>query len=167
MDRLITWIDLNTNYYATYALTRPHAHIGRCVIPNPEPLFEALGDSCGSCHKKGFNWRETGSSYTRERSVLVNLTHAEQSRILRAPLAKEAGGLGLHKRSPFQDKSDPRYQAALQIVQQWSGALAANPREDMPGAKPAPEYSVWLEKRQESDRIEACSREALAARESR
>ena len=165
MDRLITWIDLNTNYYATYALTRPHAHIGRCAVPEPEPLFEALGDTCGACHKDGFNWRKTGSSYNRKRSVLVNLTHAEQSRILRAPLAKEAGGLGLHKQSPFQDKSDPRYQAALQIVQQWSDALGANPREDMPGAKPAPEYTVWLEKRKESDRIEACSREALAARE--
>ena len=98
--------------------------------------------------------------------MLVNLTHPDQSRLLRAPLAKESGGLGLCKEVPFATTGDPRYRAALQVIRGWAGDLAANPREDVPDAKPCSEYMVWWQKRLESDAIEKRSRQALARQQS-
>ncbi|HUT11353.1 MAG TPA: hypothetical protein VMY42_12710 [Thermoguttaceae bacterium] len=182
-DRIVTWIDLNALYYGTYALTRYHANFGRCVVEDDGPLFEALGDACGPCHKLrggtpgvpeevfgnfdvkrpryGFTWAGRGQYNTRN-AVLINLTHPEQSRLLRAPLAKESGGLALCPQSPFGDTSDARYRAALDVIRGWAEDLALHPREDMPGAKPCPEYMVWWQKRLESEAIESQSRRALA-----
>ena len=97
--------------------------------------------------------------------MLVNLTHPEQNRLLRAPLAKPAGGLGLCSKPAFADTNDPRYQAALGVLRKWSGDLAAQPRDDMPGARPCPEYTIWRTKRNEADAIERRSRQALGRRE--
>jgi len=165
MDRLVTWVDLNAPYYGSYELTRPTSAFGRNVVPDPQPLCSALGDSCVECHKSGFDWR--GGGYDTRRAVLVNLTRPAESRLLRAPLAKAAGGLGLHKADVFPSTSDPRYQAALKVIQGWAEDLAAAPREDMPGAKPSADYLVWWRKRQESEQIERESREALARRQAR
>jgi len=186
-DRIVTWIDLNALYYGTYALTRYHANFGRCVVTDAEPLFKALGDACTNCHqlrgrtpgvpedvfgrleparpKYGFTWAGPGQYNTRN-AVLVNLTHPNQSRLLRAPLAKQSGGLGLCKETPFADADDPRYRAALAVICGWADELAANPREDMPNAKPCSEYLIWWRKRLESDAIEQRSREELARQQS-
>jgi len=186
-DRIVTWIDLNAPYYGTYVLTRYHANFGRCVVEGAEPLWEALGEACTECHKLrgrtpgvpeevfgrlaparpkyGFTWASKGQYNTRN-AVLVNLTHPAQSRLLRAPLAKDAGGLGLCEEIPFAGTDDPRYRAALQVIRGWSEELAAHPREDMPGAKPCHEYLVWWRKRLESEVIEKQSREALARQQS-
>jgi len=94
--------------------------------------------------------------------VTVNLTHPAQSRILRGPLPKSAGGLALCKKFAFTGKDDPRYLAALAVITGWSRELAAKPREDMPGATPCKEYALWMTKRRESEAIEAKSRRALA-----
>lgn len=184
MDRLITWIDLNAPYYGSYALTRYHANFGRCVVSDAEPLWRALDEACGGCHKLrgappnvpeavfdhpldakreryGFTWAGSGSYNTRN-AVLVNLTHPGESRLLRAPLSKDAGGLGLCGSSVFATTDDAGYQAALRVIAAWSADLAAHPREDMPGATPCDEYQVWQAKRDESDAIEAESRRALS-----
>lgn len=180
-DRLVTWVDINAPYYGTYLLTRYHANFGRCAVSDYKPLWAALNDTCSSCHrvqgdlpgvpeevfhekidrkKYGFTWAGKDRYNTRN-AVLVNLTHPEQSRLLRAPLAKSAGGLGLCSKSVFADTADPHYQAALAVLQKWTADLAAQPREDMIGAKPCPEYTIWRTKRDESDAIERRSREAL------
>ena len=165
MDRLITWIDINGNYYGSYALTRPRGHLGRCVVETPAPLFEALGEDCLDCHEAAFNWRPTENRYETSRSSLVNLTHPEQSRLLRAPLAKEAGGLGVHETDPFQDRDDPRYAASLEVIRSWAQELRKYPREDMPGAKTTRDYFVWLNKRRESLAIEERNRAILLTEE--
>ncbi|MBM4034752.1 MAG: hypothetical protein FJ291_23660 [Planctomycetes bacterium] len=153
----------------------------------PKPLWQALGETCFRCHSqpsappgvpeggfvrfgkhKGrrFDWAAPGS-YDTSNAVLINLTHPEQSRLLRAPLAKEAGGLGLHGEPPFKSARDPAYQAALAVIRSWAEELRRAPREDMPGATPCPEYAVWWQKRQESLAIEARSRENLARQHNR
>jgi len=185
MDRLITWIDLNAPYYGSYAITRYDANFGRCVVRDPRPLWKALGKRCFECHKnrsrppgvpeggfarfgkhkgRGFEWSGRGQ-YDTSNAVLINLTHPEQSRLLRAPLAKEAGGLALHRPSPFKTTGDPTYQAALKVIQGWAQELKRHPREDMPGAVPCKQYVVWWRKRQESMAVEKRTRENLARRQ--
>ncbi len=187
MDRLATWVDLNAPYYGTYAITRYRANYGRCVVTDARPLWQALGDQCFKCHNqpsappgvpeggfarfgkhKGrrFDWSAPGA-YDTSNAVLINLSHPEESRLLRAPLAKEAGGLGLHPDPPFKSTSDPAYLAALAVIRSWADELRRRPREDMPGSVPCPEYAVWWQKRQESLAIEARSRENLARQQNR
>jgi hypothetical protein len=183
-ERLITWIDLNAPYYGSYAITRYGANFGRCVVEDPQPLWRSLGQRCAECHKtpsvppnlpeegfsrfgkhegRDFCW-STKDRYDTSNAVLINLTHPEQSRLLRAPLATESGGLGLHKDSPWKTTDDPAYQAALKVIQGWANQLREHPREDMPGAIPCPQYLVWWEKRQESLAIDRQSRQNLGDR---
>jgi len=183
-DRLVTWIDLNAPYYGTYAITRYDANFGRCAIKDPAPLWKALGDRCFECHKqasqpphvpeggfarfgkhkgRNFVW-STKDRYDTSNAVLINLTHPEQSRLLRAPLAKAAGGLGLHDPSPLSSTDDQVYRAALDVIRRWADELRRRPREDMPNAQACGEYLVWMRKRQEADAIEKRSRRKLAER---
>jgi len=183
-DRLVTWVDLNAPYYGTYLLTRYHANFGRCAVGDYKPLWSALNDACASCHrlqgdlpgvpeevfrekidrgKYGFTWAGKDRYNTRN-AVLVNLTHPEQSRLLRAPLAKSAGGLGLCSKAVFADTSDGRYQAALAVLRTWATDLARHPREDMVGARGCPEYVDWRKRRDQADALERHSREALGRR---
>jgi len=178
-SRLITWIDVGAPYYGSYAITRYAAPFGRCVVPDATPLWRALGEACGKCHKRsnppgspeqafgrkrrgrGFQWR-VAQRYDTTNAVLVNLTHPAQSRLLRGPLAKAAGGLGVCEGFAFAGTDDRRYQAALKVIRGWAEALAQRPREDMPGATPCKEYTVWMAKRRQSEAIEERSRAALA-----
>ncbi|MDP6468067.1 MAG: hypothetical protein QF918_10025 [Pirellulaceae bacterium] len=179
MNRLVTWIDLGALYYGSYAITDDDAPFGRCVVKQDKPLWDALGDACARCHHpssppnlpeqgfgrkrhgRGFQWRTMGS-YDTSNAVLINLTHPEQSRLLRAPLSSAAGGLARCSEMIFTDKQDPRYTAALHVIQGWAEDLRRNPREDMPGSQPSAQYQLWWKKRQESLHIERQSREALA-----
>ena len=66
----------------------------------------------------------------------INLTHPEWSPMLTAPLAKEAGGLGLCREADgreyvFEDTSDPDYQIMLKALEEGGRALEADPRVDM------------------------------------
>ncbi len=181
-DRLIAWIDLGAPYYGTYAITRYEAPFGRCIVNDAGPLWRALGDACSSCHKpsappglpesafgrkragRGFEWR-VAQRYDTTNAVLINLTHPEQSRLLRGPLAENAGGLGLCDGFAFKSTDNPRYRAALEVVRGWSRELAAKPREDMLGSEPCAEYLTWWRKRLESEAIERRSRRELATRQ--
>lgn len=65
----------------------------------------------------------------------INLTHAERSQMVIAPLAKAAGGLGLcaapNGGPVFQDKRDPDYQAMVRALEKGAAMLKLNPRVDM------------------------------------
>ncbi len=71
---------------------------------------------------------------------LCNLTRPAKSLLLRAPLAKEAGGLGLCKTSVFADREDKDYQAILSAIRKASERLAHDRRFDMPGFRPNDYY---------------------------
>ena len=67
----------------------------------------------------------------------LNLTHPEYSQLLTAPLAEEAGGMGLCRNEQgqpfvFKDASDPDYRTMLGALRQGAEQLKANPRMDMP-----------------------------------
>ena len=65
----------------------------------------------------------------------INLTHPASSQMLTAPLAREAGGLGLCKDpaglAVFKDPTDPDYQMMLRALQTGRRMLDLNPRVDM------------------------------------
>jgi hypothetical protein len=123
--RIYTWIDANVPYYGTYDHTRPGTAGSRDLWTGPwlGQLKNALKAAGG----------KTGFSHTD-----INLTRPEFSRVLTSRLAKSAGGIGDDKRAALKSKTDPKYIAILKAIQAGKKALDANPRVDMPGAKPKP-----------------------------
>ena len=69
-----------------------------------------------------------------------NLSHPEKSLFLRAPLAKEAGGLQLCKEVVFKDTNDPLYKGILGAIQHGHDRLMEGKRFDMPGFRPSEHY---------------------------
>ena len=137
--KLYAWIDANVPYYGTYEHTRPGTSGSRDAWAGTwsKQFGGIFTKYCASCHG-GLDMRHN------RHSTWINLTHPEQSRVLGAPLAKSAGGLGLCQakegKQPirFAGKSDPIHSAMLRLITEGSRALRANPRVDMPGATPAP-----------------------------
>jgi hypothetical protein len=123
--RIYTWIDANAPYYSTYDNTRPGTPGSRDLWTGPwygefQKTYSAL------------------KVRTRNFHLAVNLTHPEWSSVLTSYLAKDAGGRAEGKAVLFKDTADPRYQALLAAIRKGKAALDANPRVDMPGAKPVP-----------------------------
>ncbi len=82
IDLLLAWMDGNANYYGTWDYT-PSA-VCRAILDLEQPLrVEMKKAGCTTCHAEtlGNDW--------------INLQRPEWSRILRAPLARRAGGPGL------------------------------------------------------------------------
>ncbi|MHC4177052.1 MAG: HzsA-related protein, partial [Planctomycetota bacterium] len=82
-DLLLAWMDTNSNYYGSYDYTEQ----ATCdaIMATRGPLSAAMqAAGCTQCHAKG----HVGNDW-------VNLQTPEWSRILRAPMAKSEGGLGL------------------------------------------------------------------------
>ncbi|MDP6636015.1 MAG: DUF1080 domain-containing protein [Phycisphaerae bacterium] len=123
--RIYTWIDANVPYYGTYEHTRPGTAGSRDLWTGPW-----VGQLRNALKAAG---RNPGFGLTD-----VNLTRPEFSRVLTTALAKSAGGIADDKKAPFKSKSDPKYVAILKAIQAGKKALDANPRIDMPGAKPKP-----------------------------
>ncbi|MBN2309234.1 MAG: hypothetical protein JXR94_09705, partial [Candidatus Hydrogenedentes bacterium] len=71
---------------------------------------------------------------------LCNLTRPEKSMLLRAPLAKEAGGLGLCDPGVFASAEDPDYGAILEAIRAAAAKHDAEKRFDMPGFRPNDYY---------------------------
>lgn len=71
---------------------------------------------------------------------LCNLDRPEESHILRAPLSRRAGGLGLCPAEGFADTTDPDYQEMLAAIRTASGEFREGKRFDLPGFRPNPFY---------------------------
>lgn len=72
-------------------------------------------------------------------NVLINLSRPEMSPLLRAPLAKSAGGWEKCG-AVFRDANDPDYKAILAAMQRAHDVVCAEPRWGMPGFKPNAQY---------------------------
>ena len=116
---------------------------------------------CAKCHNGGLRPLESysiaggnGDGF-RNTHLAYNLTRPEKSPILLAPLARKAGGWGMHKKSAdgkpngepggemveiFRDTNDPDYRAILRFIEMGRLCLQQNKRWDMPGFKPHPFY---------------------------
>jgi len=149
--RVYVWIDANVPYYGTYEHTRPGKSGCRDLWAEPwyarqfAPVYERR---CGGCHKQRLAHAVPPVRGSRPSPAhrWVNLSRPALSRVLTAPLAKAAGGLGLchpkgkQKAPVFPTTSDPDYVAMLKAIEAGRDAVQANPRVDMPGAKPQPYY---------------------------
>jgi len=78
--------------------------------------------------------------YARPPQSLCNLSHPAKSPLLRAPLAKAAGGLSLCKGDVFKDTSDADYQELLAAIDGASKKMHAETRFNMPGFRPNDYY---------------------------
>jgi hypothetical protein len=76
---------------------------------------------------------------------LCNLSRPEQSLLVRAPLAREAGGLGKCG-AVFQDTYDRDYLEIVSAVRSAANALDRHKRFDMPGFRPSPYYIRQMKK---------------------
>ncbi len=139
--RIYTWIDANVPYYGTFEHTRPGRPGSRDAAMG-EPWFNEFNAiykaKCAPCHGGNFYSGNSGYHHT-----WINLTNPRFSRVLTATLAKSAKGLQLckpkgNRKPPALTETDPTWQGMLKAIEKGQKALAANPRMDMPGAKPKP-----------------------------
>jgi len=154
-DLIRLWIETSACYPGTYAaLGHPYT---TPVLPQAD-----MNKRCGSCHmrdrkdRRGKPYKELvfprGGGVTRP-TLMCNVSRPEKSTVLRAPLAKEAGGLGACKGVVFKDKNDPLYKRILASVQGAHKWLNQVKRFDMPGFRPnqhyvreMKRYGFWPEK---------------------
>jgi hypothetical protein len=114
------WIETSATYPGTYAA------LGCGMYPLNFPQAK-LKDRCGRCHEPN-------------RDSSINLDRPEKSLILRAPLAKQSGGLELCKEPVFADANDPLYQELLAAINVSAEQLRTHKRFDMPGFRPNEHY---------------------------
>ncbi|MFP4058262.1 MAG: hypothetical protein ACLF0G_15450 [Candidatus Brocadiia bacterium] len=120
--RLVTWIDANAPYYGTYVYTRPGTTGGRDIFArHHKTLDDVHKRRCAACH--GQNALAT---------VYRMRLPARDTRALRAPLAKGAGGDETCGKPVFADTADPDYRKLRDVY----AAIAANPRVDMRDERP-------------------------------
>ncbi len=82
-DLIFAWMDTNSNYFGTWDYT-PHATCD-AILATRGPLSAVMNEAgCTECHAPG----HIGADW-------VNLQTPRWSRILRAPMSKTDGGLGL------------------------------------------------------------------------
>jgi hypothetical protein len=134
------WIETGATYPGTYA------SLGCGMYPSAIP-GELLAERCGSCHggeKRPKARRPAAVGFKRGSSenlrTCANLSRPEKSLVLLAPLAKEAGGLGLCKEPVFRSANDPLYQQMLKHLTAAAGQLQQGKRFDMPGFRPNEHY---------------------------
>jgi hypothetical protein len=125
------WIDSSANYAGTYAC------LG-CGVYTVPLLPEVLINRCGGCHGNEGKKKRLLNEY--DLPSLCNLDRPDKSLLLRAPLAKAAGGLGICEGDVFQNTGDADYQRLLAAVQVGARELAEGKRFEMPGFRPNRHY---------------------------
>jgi cytochrome c553 len=134
------WIETSATYPGTYAALGCGSY----------PVFlprAAIVQRCGACHGEGTTdpQRRGGmlhfpGGWGNRPEPLMNLSRPEKSYLLRAPLAKQSGGLALCKETVFADTGDPLYRQMLSAIQDAHERLLAGKRFDMPGFRPNEHY---------------------------
>ena len=141
-----------------YAPNAPHLRFDTTVLAN----------RCDACHlakdERSYQGRFAGRTwpFTMSRSDLYNIEQPELSLILRAPLATDAGGLGLCRARPalssenknrrsdtlvtegeplavFEGTDDPDYQSLLRAVESLSAQMHEKRVFPVPGWRPLPD----------------------------
>jgi hypothetical protein len=125
------WIESSAAYAGTYA------SLGCGIYPVHLPVPE-LTRRCLACH--GEDGKAKSALQGRNLQALCNLDRPEKSLVVRAPLAKQAGGLGICGEDVFTNKEDADYRRILASIETAAGELAAGRRFDMPGFRPNQYY---------------------------
>ena len=172
IDLIRYWIESSAAYPGTYAALDngmiggyPHSQLDKAEQKWPEALAarEAIDRRCATCHGKTqplprslsddmglvlSNPDENDPRIRWSRHLMFNLTRPESSLIALAPLAKEAGGLGLcraqnekKQNTPvFRDRTDPDFQKLIALCKTGQRELDRIKRFDMPGFVPPAHY---------------------------
>ncbi|TWU33729.1 HzsA-related protein [Novipirellula artificiosorum] len=151
------WIDTSAPYPGTYAA------LGSGAVAVELP-YEMLSRRCGECHhvapiqRPHQHYVDFHTHFGPKDNKLppylanapwqhpmvpqsrCNLTNPELSILLRAPLAKSAGGLQLCGRPVFTNTDDVDYQELLRTIDQAADQLRIRKRFDMPGFQPNEHY---------------------------
>jgi len=173
-DIVRLWIETSATYPGTYAALGSGmepvelpvevfgTRCGRChgSQPSPEPaiasgLYFAFGKSgppLPLVHtfddlkkiRGAIGYFKFGRSRTPQ--SLCNLTRPEKSLLLRAPLARPAGGLGLCDEEVFAAVDDAGYRAILASIEAAAGRHRQSKRFDMPGFRPNDHYILQMQR---------------------
>lgn len=142
------WIDTSATYPGTYVSLRSGNYhpIINCV-----PIVER----CGECHAsqetregkvkpwEGWHFPRHHMSWS---GTICNISNPDRSFLVRAPLAKEAGGLGICSKIVFESKDDPLYQDIVRRLGETKRQMEAGKRFDMPGFRPNDDYIREMKK---------------------
>ncbi|MDR0328949.1 MAG: hypothetical protein LBI05_11705, partial [Planctomycetaceae bacterium] len=93
-ELLFTWIDSNGLYYGTWDYTKGGPRAGEYVSAKNKLIVEMKQSRCAECHLDA-------DGNVKRFDDWINLERPEWSRILRAPLAENAGGAVLCQNRPF------------------------------------------------------------------
>jgi mono/diheme cytochrome c family protein len=134
------WIETSATYPGTYAA------LGCGFYPAHLP-YGPLHQRCARCHVREVKDQhgkrvvlDFAKAWGERAEPAANLSRPEKSYVLLAPLAKEAGGLGLCKEPVFTSKDDPLYRQTLASIRDAHDRLMAGKRFDMPGFRPNEHY---------------------------
>ncbi|MBQ6619654.1 MAG: hypothetical protein IJH68_05850 [Thermoguttaceae bacterium] len=155
------WVDADVPYYGTFANSRPAVYGKRDLWMKPDentpapwladellPVYNRL---CASCHKQldepefVLAPQETRQVNWAGKFAWINLTHPENSPLLSAHLAREAGGRGKgvdpQKADSllFRSRDNEDYQTMLEAIRHGSAEAAKRPRADQAGFPGRPE----------------------------
>ena len=147
-QRIIDWLDLNAQFYGTYSWNKDEWR-----RPDPE------GEMALRSHiRQRFGAELAGQPF----AALVNVALPAESRILKAPLALEAGGWGQIEQGGWKGIDEPEYQEMRRLV---AAAIQPLPYHDIAGTCGQDEncmcLSCWVRK------VKEARQRRIAARDSR
>jgi len=136
-QRIIDWLDLNAQFYGTYSWNKDEWR-------RPDPQGEkALRAEI----RRRFGEELAGQPF----AALVNVALPGESRILKAPLAPEAGGWGQIEQGGWPSSNEPDYQRMQRLVK---AAVRPLPYHDIAGTCGRDEdcmcLSCWVRKLKEA-----------------
>lgn len=109
---IVDWLDLNAQYYGDYSFNRIEKR-----------NISGEGERALREHIKELFGAELA---TQPIAALINVAQPDQSRILNAPLALNAGGWGQVESNAFKSKTEPSYTKMLELVDASIVPLAYN-----------------------------------------
>jgi hypothetical protein len=172
-DMVRLWIESGAPFCGTYAVfNHPESAVATpLIVSKPvlgKPVEPIVQRRCLTCHGSVADlgrrsWEQKDDTFDNGKPPemlnlplycwnLYNLSHPERSMILRASLAKQAGGYEWCKAQDgrsapaFRDATDPDYQAILQAIQAAKTRMEAYGRPDMPGFRPGDYYVRWMKR---------------------
>ncbi len=138
-QRIIDWLDLNAQFHGTYSWNKDEWR-------RPDPKGEKL---LREYVRRRFGNELAGQPF----AALVNVALPDESRILKAPLALEAGGWGQIERGGWKSSDEPDYQELQRLVR---AAIQPLPYHDIAGTCGRDEdcrcLSCWVRKVKEERR---------------
>jgi hypothetical protein len=115
------------------------------VFGGPGPALPLVHDFMDLKKLRGaVGYFEYGRSRTPQ--SLCNLTRPDKSLLLRAPLARRAGGLERCEQVVFENVSDPDYQQILAAIQDARRRHEREGRFDMPDFRPNDHYIIQMQR---------------------